>query len=156
VRIDLGRPLQAQQLERFLRSGRGGRPGVRLSADSLVKRYARTVLDLYELTLQESDSLLLSPAQVQALRTAQVAYREKMTAVWRELAEYLAALPDTFSAAEALRRQEASTDQAWEVSRLEGPTLKAILSPLQQRLLPGLVSYLINATGKVRIRYFTG
>lgn len=156
IRVDLGRRLQVQQLERFLRPGRAGRPGTRPSADSLVKRYERTVPDIYELTLQQSDSLLLSPAQVQALKTAQIGYREKMTAVWRELAEYLAALPDTFNAAEALRRQEATTDQAWEVSRLEGPTIKSILSPLQQRLLPGMVAYLINEKGKVRIRYFTG
>jgi hypothetical protein len=154
MRVDLGRPLQVQQLERYLRTGRGGRPGARPTVDSLVKRYTRSVPDIYAATLAESDSLLLSQAQVQALRAAQTAYREKMTGVWRELAEYLAALPDTFDAAEALRRQEAATDQAWEVTRLEGPTIKSILSPLQQRMLPGTVAYLINAKEKVRIRYY--
>jgi hypothetical protein len=71
VRVDLGRSLQVQQLEHYLRPGRGGRPGARPSVDSLVTRYSRSVPDLYAMTLAESDSLLLTAAQVQALQAAQ-------------------------------------------------------------------------------------
>jgi hypothetical protein len=154
ARVDLGRPLQVQQLQRVLRAGRGGDARPRLSVDSLVARYTRSVPDLYSMTLQLSDSLLLAPEQVEALKTAQADYRGRMTAIWRELAQYLAGLPESYDAAEALRRQEAAIDQGWEISRLEGPTFKSILSPMQQKMLPSLVESVINSTEKVRIRYF--
>jgi hypothetical protein len=156
ARVDLGRPLQLQQLERYLRPGRAGRPGTRPSVDSLITRYTRSVPDIYAMTLQLSDSLLLAPTQVEALQGAQAAYNQRMNAVWRELAEYLAALPDAYDPAEALRRQEAAIDQGWDITRLEGPALREILSPLQLRMLPSLVDYVINAKGKITIRYYMG
>ncbi|MDP9348808.1 MAG: hypothetical protein M3P24_06665, partial [Gemmatimonadota bacterium] len=150
------RPLPVQQLDRYLRPGRGGRPGVQLSADSLKKRYVRNVPDIYAMILQESDSLLLAPAQTEALQAAQARYRAKLDTVWSGLAAYLADLPDQYDGAEALRRQEAAVDEAWEISRREGPTIKEILSPLQLKLLPGMVSGVINAKEKLRMRYFMG
>jgi hypothetical protein len=156
VRIDWGTPLPVQQLDRFLRPGRGGRPGSRMSADSLEKRYVRNVPDIYAAILQESDSLLLTPQQTEALKTAQASYRAKLDPIWKGLAAYLAALPDRYIASEALKRQEDAIDDAWEISRQEGPAIKGILSPLQLRMLPDMVSTVINAKEKLRIRYFMG
>ncbi|HEX7243371.1 MAG TPA: hypothetical protein VF263_24015 [Longimicrobiaceae bacterium] len=69
------------------------------------------------------------------------------------MSQYLAALPDRYDASEALRRQEDATDRAWEASRQEGPIIKAILSPLQQRMLPALVDMVINSKERIRLRY---
>lgn len=151
VSLDWGRPLPVQQMERSLRPAPGAG---RISADSLSRRYARSVPDLYAAILLESDSLMLSPEQTAALRAAQTSYRARVAAVLTHLSEYLAALPDRFDAAEALRRQEAVLDEAWEVGRLEGPIIRSILSPLQLRMLPGQVSFLINSPVPVRIRTY--
>jgi hypothetical protein len=153
VSIDWGTPLDVQQLNRSLRPGRGGSRAVRRTAESLMESYSASVPDVYEMILEESDSLMLSPEQTGAIRTAQARYRKQVDGIWAELARYLAALPDRYDAAEALRRQEDATDRAWESSRQEGATIKAILSPLQQRMLPGLVDTVINSREKIRIRY---
>jgi hypothetical protein len=153
VSIDWGSPIEVQQLNRSLRPGRDGSRTVRRTAESLVESYSESVSDVYSMILEESDSLMLSPEQTGALTSAQVQYRRNVDAIWTELARYLATLPDRYNAAEALKRQEEATDRAWEASRQEGVTIKAILSPLQQRMLPGLVDTIINSTEKIRIRY---
>lgn len=65
--------------------------------------------------LEQSDSLLLSPAQVMALRDAGDAYAGRADSVWAGLADYLAGLGDRFDTHEALDRVEAATDQVWEM-----------------------------------------
>ncbi|HEX6749213.1 MAG TPA: carboxypeptidase-like regulatory domain-containing protein [Longimicrobium sp.] len=149
VSIDLSRPLPEQQMERSLKSAHG-----RLPADSLLRRYARSVPDIYDQILIESDSLLLTPAQSAALKEAQKAYRSKLDVVWRSLVDYLAALPEHYNGAGALQRQEAALDSAWEISRLEGATIKSVLSPLQLQMVPGQVGFLINSPGPVHIRTY--
>jgi hypothetical protein len=72
------------------------------------------------------------------------------------VSEYLAALPDNFDSKEALRRQEDAVDAAWEHTRVDVQrTLPEILSPVQMRLLPQLIDYLMKAKGKVEIRMFS-
>jgi hypothetical protein len=153
VSIDWGSPIDVQQLNRSLRPGRDGSRTVRRTAESLMESYSASVPDVYSMILEESDSLMLSPEQTGALKAAQVQYRERVDAIWTELARYLAALPDRFDAVAALKRQEDATDRAWEASRQEGATIKAILSELQQRMLPSLVDTVINSSEKIRIRY---
>jgi hypothetical protein len=154
VSFDLGTPLQVQQLQRSLNQGRAGRPGTRLSADSIMKRYSRTVPSIYGMILQERDSLLLSPDQVGALTEADAAYQARADPVWMELAQYLAGLGDTYAVGEAHRRAEEATNRVWEIAKAEGPTIRAILTPLQLRLAPGNVTYIITTKEKVEIRYF--
>jgi hypothetical protein len=137
VRLDLGRPLPEQQLDKWLRPGRGGRPGARLTADELKTRYARNVPDPYAGILQESDSLLLTRDQSDAIAEAQTRYKARIDSLFTPLADHLAALGDRFDVADVLRRQEATMDAAWELTRLDVQrTLPRVLSPTQRRLLP--------------------
>jgi hypothetical protein len=106
------------------------------------------------MVLQERDSLLLSPDQVGALTEADAAYQARADSVWMELAQYLAALGDTYSVGEANRKAEEATHQVWELAKKEGPTIRAILSPLQLRLAPSTVTYVITTKEKIEIRYF--
>ena len=99
-----------QQLQRLVSAGRGGRPGPRLSEGDLKKRYARSVPDPYAAILEESDSLLLTAEQSKAIEAVQADYLHGIDSVWTPLAEYLAALGDTFDAKEAVKQQEATTD----------------------------------------------
>jgi hypothetical protein len=137
VALDLGRPIPVQQLDAWLRPGRAGRPGARLTADDLGRRYRRNVPDPYGAILTESDSLLLTRDQSDAITGAQTRYKAAMDSVWTPLVDYLAALPDRFDAAEALKLQEAAVDAAWERSRLHVQAeLPRVLSPTQLGLLP--------------------
>jgi hypothetical protein len=154
VSINLGRPIARQQLDLSLRPGRGRFPGPRPTAEALKARYARNVPDVYQRIIAQSDSLLLSAQQVDSLRRAQVTYRTKIDSVWSPLAAYLAGLPDRYDAAEALRRQEEATDQAWEVTRREGPIIRGILSAFQLRLLGGVVRTLIEADEPLNVRIY--
>ena len=76
----------------------------------------------------------------------------KVDSLWHDLAIYLDKLPDHFNSTEALKRQEDAVDEAWEMTRLESPRVKEILSPLQLQLLGGMVHMLLNAKEKVHIR----
>ena len=153
VSLNLGRNIDIQQLERYLKPGRT-QPGARMSADSMEKRYRRNVTDVYEDIIEESDSLLLSKEQIAQLKEAQKPYRAKVDSLWHNLATYLAALPERFNSAEALKRQEDTIDEAWEISRLEGDKIRTILSPLQMQLLGGNVKYVITSKEKLHIRMY--
>lgn len=137
VSLDLGRPIGEQQIDKWLRPGRAGHAGVKLTADELKKRYARNVPDPYAAILQESDSLLLTRPQADAITAIQTRYRARMDSLWSPLAEYLAALPDHFDPKETLKRQEAAIDAAWEISRQDTrANLPPVLAPTQLRVLP--------------------
>lgn len=153
VALDLGTPFAKQELEQALAPGRA-RPGPRLTADLLQRRYQRDVPDLYDLVLAQSDSLLLTPQQIDTLRVLQQQYRQQVDSVWADLAGYLVALPVQYSTAEAFRRQEQALDRAWEITQADAAHLKAVLSPAQLRLAPRNVQYVVNATSKVRLPAF--
>lgn len=137
AQIDIGTPMGEQQLDRFLRPGRAGHAGKRLTADELKKRYARNVPDPYRNILENTDSLLLQPEQVRALQQAQAKFAARLDSAWTVLSVYLAALPDRFDAADVVKRQEAVIDQVWDMGRPEMQTvLPKILTPLQLKMLP--------------------
>ena len=154
VSFDLGPSMAQQQLARVLNRGRAGRPGARLSADSIRGRFARNVPSLYAAIIDEADSLLLSRTQIDSLRAGHERWERKVDAIWTRLANALAALSDDYDVRTATQMTEDATDAAWESSREEVPTIRGILSPLQLSLAPGNVQYLANAKGKVKIRIY--
>lgn len=154
VTVNLAPPFDQQQLDRTLQPGRNGHPGRRLSEDSVLVRYRRSIPDPYGTILLESDSLLLTRDQVAALRRADTLYRARIDSVWRPLAHYLANLGDRYDAAAALRRANAASDSAWAVTHAERPTVRRILTPLQWQLAPGMAKSLLDP--KSKLRFFFG
>jgi hypothetical protein len=154
VSFSLGPPLARQQLERLMGPGRT-RAGNRLTSDDLKRRYRRNVNDPYAALLEESDSLLLTPPQEEALKVAQADYLRGVDSVWSSLTEYLAGLGRSFDAKEAVRRQEETTDAAWAFTQSHvKKTLGTILSPLQIEL-SGSVGYLYKSTGRISGRTYS-
>ena len=155
VSMTLGRPATEQQLERWLNPGRAGRPGPKLTSDELVKRYIRTVPDPYQPIIQESDSLLLTAQQLDAVRGAQTRWQQRMNDHWKKLGDYFESLPEVYDVADAYKRQEDASDEGWAVSwRSVREELGQILSPVQLALLPGNTSMLWKATEAPKgIRY---
>lgn len=155
VSVDIGRQIEEQQVDRWLKPGRNGRGGVRADAQELKRRYDRNVPDLYGVVLQQTDSLLLSRDQVEALQKVRASYRVRMDSVWSSLAGYLADLPDRYNAHEAYRRAEDAIDGAWDLTRLDlQRTMPGILNPVQMQLVPAVVRNLVSAQQPVRIRMF--
>jgi hypothetical protein len=155
VSIDLGRPIEEQQVDRWLKPGRNGRGGLRADAQELKRRYERNVPDLYAIVLQQSDSLLLSRDQAEAIQKARATYRVRMDSVWTDLASYLAALPDRYDAHEAYSRAQSAVDGAWELTRVDiQHNMKTILNPVQLQLVPPVVKTLVTSTAPLHIRVF--
>ncbi len=157
ISTDIGPGLPLQQLKRIVSAGRAGNPGPRLDAAGLRKRYARSVPNPYQEILDQSDSLLLTAEQEKAIEAAQADYLHGMDSVWTPLVEYLAGLGDTFDAEEAVQRQDSTTDDAWEFTRLHiQKTLAPILSPIQLKMLPWPAIMLYPSKKRMHIRMFTG
>lgn len=137
VSINLSVDADKQQLERYVRSGRGGRSGTRYTADELLARYARTVPDAYERLLSFRDSVGLSNDQIRVLMARRSMHGAKVKEAWRELAVWLHDLPDSFNTDVVVRRQKATTSTVWEMNRLEVQSfLPTVLTPEQIIRLP--------------------
>jgi len=153
VQLDLARPMSDQQLDRWLRPGRAGRAGQKLTANDFFRRYQRTVPDPYAELLQQGDSLLLSSDEVAQLQAAQTAYRTRVDALWTSLASSLAGLPDSYDVDAVSRRTDQTIDDVWELTRLEvQKDLPAILAPAQTAMLTGWSGMLFRAHDRVHIR----
>ena len=153
LQLDLARSISDQQLDHWLRPGRAGRIGQKLTAADFFRRYQRTVPDPYAELLQQGDSLLLSSAEVSQLQEVQSAYRARVDAMWSSLAAYLAALPDRYDVDEVSRRTDQTIDDIWEITRLDvQKNLEAILAPAQTAMLTGWSGRLFRAQDRLHIR----
>jgi hypothetical protein len=156
LNFDLGVPTVMQQATKLLNPGRRGHAGPRLAADSMMLRLKRQVPDIYDAIMRESDSLLITREQVDSLKAAQVSYRARIDSLWKATTNTLAAMSDDYDADSAMYLIDDATERAWLIGRDELPVLEKILSPLQMRLAPGMVSSLKQSVGKdkVGIRMF--
>jgi hypothetical protein len=155
VTMDVARPLPDQQLDRWLRPGRGGRSTPKLTVDQLTQRLQRNVPDPYGELLQQSDSLLLTRDQLTRLQAARSAYRTKVDLLWHDLAVYLDALPSVYDFGEASRRTDDVIQNAWEVTRLDvRDQYPKILAPEQLAILPGWSNRLYQADRPLHVRIF--
>lgn len=156
VRLDLGVHPSRQQLARFVRPGRDGRPGKRLTATELQQRFARNVPEPYALILAESDSLLLSSTQVRTLQGRQVFLRAQIDSAWRHLANALAEMPDPLNERVAFQLQERAIDAVWNLGRVELQVfLPTVLNSQQLLMLPSFAGLMYRATRPLRgLRYF--
>jgi Carboxypeptidase regulatory-like domain len=153
VGIDVAPALSDQLLDRWLRTGRAGQPGTKLSAAELARRFATTVPDPFAELLQQSDSLVLSAEEVKAVQAVDTRYRAHVDSAWASLGAYLAGLPEHYDASAASRRVDLLTDDLWEFSRAEVQrALGEILTPTQTAMLGGYAGLLFRARDRVHIR----
>ncbi len=108
-------------------------------------------------SLDESDSLLVSRDQSDSLKKEQTRYRAHVDSTWRAALAPLVAMGDDYDANVAMNIIDDATEKAWLAARDEMPVLERILSPLQMRLAPFPIPYLVQAKGKptVGIRMMT-
>jgi hypothetical protein len=128
-----------------------------LKADvqELKRRYAGNVPDMYQMLLQQADSLLLSREQVDSLTKSRAAYRVKLDGLWTTLATSLTNLPDSYNPHDAYTKASDTIDGAWEMTRDDlQKSLPGILNQVQMQLLPPLIRNIIDSKGPLHIRVY--
>lgn len=150
ISFQLGIDPERGFLNRWMRPGRNGFPGPRLPAATIKRTYDRILPDPYRSILEESDSLMLTRAQVDSLKHAQLAYRAARDSVTLDFATYLAGLGDTFDAGAAVKRQRAAMDSVTEIGHVSiRRVLPTILDRVQLRMLPYPANRMLAAPDNV-------
>lgn len=153
VRIDFGPSRDAQRLELNLRE-RPPLAGTRAASDSIKERYIRgSFVGLYQSLLRMSDSLALSSAQAEQMQARDNFLRAQIDSIYGVLGTYLAALPRSYDASDALKRVKDANDAAWGAIYAEAPFLRQLLTPGQIRLLPRPLGAMLT-TSNFNARFF--
>jgi hypothetical protein len=118
VSMDLATPQTKQQMSRWLGPSKTGGKAMLVTGPELMQRFKRTVPDPYAELIQQTDSLLITEPQMNALQVADSAYRVRIDSIWSGLSNYLVSLPDANSAVGAFRTTDQGTDDAWEITRV--------------------------------------
>ena len=149
--MDLAPPVDRQVIRQLLNPGRAGFPGKRLDASSIKRRYTVITPDPYREIVSESDSLMLSREQLEALEDFGTTYRARRDTILTTLAAYLASLGDHFSARDAARRQNDALAAVWDLGHESiRRTLPHLLNAVQLRMLPWPANRLYAAPDDVR------
>ena len=137
-------------VKRWLRPGRHGFEGPRMTAAAIKRNYDRVIQDPYREILAESDSLLLNRTQVDSLTHAQSSYRAARDSVLLEFTTYLANQGDDYDVKEATKRQLAAFEATTELGHVSiRRVLPTILDKLQLRMLPYPADRLLAAPDDV-------
>jgi hypothetical protein len=131
--------VQRQRAEQLLRPTRNT-PGVRPPVDTILRRVLSggpTPISPFYWVLQNADSLLLSPEQVNAVNAAAEQRQKYIDSTYRALAVDLARLPADADIDAAVKRVSQTETAIFSgAPTMSGRLLSAILTPIQLRLLP--------------------
>ena len=129
---------QHQRVEQLLRPTRNA-PGVRPPADTIVRRLTSgaTPISPFYWVLANTDSLLLSRDQVAAVNAGAAQQRAYVDSTYRALAEELARVPNDYDIEPLVKRLQQGENEVFSGSpKRAADALRAILTPIQLRLLP--------------------
>jgi hypothetical protein len=151
VRMNLGHDAQEQDVILKMRV-KPALKGTRASADTLKNRYmnsssSNAFMDIYKLMLRYADSLALSRDQSERVQARQKTLIARADTVFGGLAEYLANLPESYSAKDAAKHVSDASTAIWNIIYAEGPWIKELLTPGQLRLLPGGLREMVTLPG---------
>ncbi|MDP1861613.1 MAG: carboxypeptidase-like regulatory domain-containing protein [Gemmatimonadaceae bacterium] len=167
VSLDLGTASDEQRLRRALRPPRprGGPPArapALPTAETLANAYLQNTSNLFAEVLAASDSLLLTPPQLTALRRGDSVFTARVLALYRPLGTFLAGLPSGASERPADRRAALDSiatieREYWPLFWTQPSEVVAILTPVQQRLLPWLAPLVdVPSARRGEARWFSG
>jgi hypothetical protein len=140
IRIDVGFARERQLLTQSLDRGRA-RPGAR-SNDQSIRGMGATLIppNPMSLILAQGDSLRLTRKQADSLATLNFAYSQRLDSIWTPVSRYLASLPENYDRAGAYERYRDAREASVDVLIALAPTVRAMLTPAQTRMLPALVT----------------
>ncbi|MBW7933418.1 MAG: carboxypeptidase regulatory-like domain-containing protein, partial [Gemmatimonadaceae bacterium] len=138
VQMRLSVDYNLQQLRRALEPVRIQKRWVRRDADSLASFYLRNTSNIHAALLAESDSLLLNPRQIVALRALDSAYKAQVRALYRPLGVYLSQFSDGQATKAALDSVTATSKAYWKVFWEQPEKADSVITPIQRELMPML------------------
>ncbi len=151
--FDLSVNYNLQQLRRAIEPVRGPNGWTRRSADSITAMYLAQTSDIYKLLLYQSDSLFLTRGQIVALENHDSVYIERARAVYRPLANMLAAGhardPGQAEMESVTKAKAAYQDLFWEQPEIAA----SVLSPMQREMVTELKNML--AISKERRKHYS-
>jgi hypothetical protein len=139
--LQLSTDYSLQQLRRAVEPVKSSEGWRRRSADSIAAFYLTNTSSVHKALLAESDSLLLTRVQVEALTRADSVFSERVRTVFRSLGEFLA---QGNGAAGKVEMDSASTAQKtyWRIFWEQPEIADSIVTPTQKELFPMLRSML--------------
>lgn len=149
--IDLAPPRDLQIVDMQLRPGRNGHPGPRLSVDDVRHLYRVAMPDPFRAILEESDSLMLSRDQVDALTKAGDEYEVRRDTIVTAVAAYLTGIGDRYSTKDVVGKQDELLGGLWDLGHTSiRRTLPGILNRFQLKMLPYPASFFYATPADVR------
>lgn len=148
VSLNLSTDYNLQRLRRAVEPARTSE-GYRLrSADSLTSFYLKRTSSLFKWLVYQSDSLLLTRAQVAALQRADSVYSARVRAVYAPLGEFLASSRGAAGPAQ-LDSVQAAEKRYGQVFWEQPEIADSIITPVQRELVPFLKD-MLKMTAKQR------
>ena len=136
--FDLSTDRDLQRLRRAVEPVRSGNRWIHRSADSLTSFYLRGTSDIYQLLIENSDSLFLSRAQTEALQHSDSVYSTEVRAIYSKLSTYLVSLDGADpgkAALDSVKKVEASY---WKIFWMQPEIADSVITPSQRALIPML------------------
>jgi hypothetical protein len=137
-----------QQLRRAVEPVKTAEGWRRRSADSIAAFYLSNTSSVYKALLQESDSLLLTNAQLAGLKRADSVFSERAIGVYRPLGEYLARGNGAAGKAE-MDSANTAKKAYWRIFWEQPEIADSILTSTQKALFP-MLGHMVSTTKKDR------
>jgi hypothetical protein len=153
----LSTDFELQRLRTALEPVRVNREWRPRTADSLTALYLRETSNVHASILAESDSLLLTPAQIAALQKADTVYSDRVRQVYGELGQYLSQYAGGAASKAALDSANATKKAYWRVFWEQPEIAGEILTPTQRELMSLLKSMMsVSAKDRAGSQYYFG
>jgi hypothetical protein len=135
--INLAPPTDWQVADLLLKPGRNGHPGTRMNAATVRHLYDVANPNPFQAILGETDSLMLSRAQEDALTRASDEYDAHRDTIMTALVTYLTGIGDHYSVSDVVERQDELLEALWDLGHVSiRKALPGILNRYQLRMLP--------------------
>ncbi|MBL0937761.1 MAG: carboxypeptidase regulatory-like domain-containing protein [Gemmatimonadaceae bacterium] len=157
VNLRLHTDYDLQALRRNLEPVRMRGEWVRRGEDSLLTRYLRETSSIHRVLVEEGDTLLLTPPQVEQLRKRDSVFSDSVRMLFRPLARYLAAQPNGVASKAALDSVKATQTIYWKLFWRQPEIAAEVLMPQQaevMRLLRDMMT--TSAQARQTSRYHFG
>ncbi len=140
VRIDLGPAREWQSLTQQLDRGRI-HAGTKIPEALIKAIYGNGgVPNPMATILRQADSLKLNGPQADSIATMNRWYTIRLDSIWSPVAKYFASLPDRYDHGEVYDRYRQARRTSVDLLAHLAPSIKGVLTPEQQRMLPTFVS----------------
>jgi hypothetical protein len=157
MNVRLHTDFKIQSLRRAIEPVKTGAGWARRSEDSLTALYLSRTSSVHRVLIDQSDSLFINTDQLAKLRAADSVFSERVRAIYRPLARYLATFDGKVVSRAAVDSADVADKAYWKVFWEQPEIADPILTPTQRDLME-LLKGLLATSPKSRLnsRWFFG